>query len=110
MSDGSRRQLLSLDEITAAFNELVSDEDEWVNTFPELVLLGADAVGIPIIVPNTPFDEEGNPIFDFVEETSELIGLDLGLDEREDTDEILEKKDPEVKIQIKYKEKLAQIE
>ena len=74
------------------------------------MLLGADAVGVPIIVPNTPFDEEGNPIFDSVESAGELVGLDLGLDEREETDKIVEKKDPEVKIQIKYKEKLAQIE
>ena len=74
------------------------------------MLLGADAVGVPMIVPNTPFDEEGNPIFDFVESAGELVGLDLGLDEREETDKIVEKKDPEVKIQIKYKEKLAQIE
>ena len=90
LSDGSRRKLLSLDEISEAFKDLVEDDEEWKNNFGNIVLLGADAVGIPIVVPNTPFDDDGNPIFDFVEGAGELIGLDLGLDDREETDEIVE--------------------
>ena len=64
---------MSLDAIREAFVEFVSITDDFMG----VPLLGATAETIPLIVPNTPFDENGNPIFeDIVESVSDLLGLD----------------------------------
>jgi len=64
---------LSLDEIREAFVEFVSVTDDFMG----VPLLGATAETIPLIVPNTPFDDDGNPIFeDIVEVAANLLGLD----------------------------------
>ena len=64
---------MSLDAIREAFVEFVSVTDDFMG----VPLLGATAETIPLIVPNTPFDENGNPIFeDIVESVSDLLGLD----------------------------------
>ena len=64
---------MSLDAIREAFVEFVSVTDDFMG----VPLLGATAETIPLIVPNTPFDENGNPIFeDIVENVSNLLGLD----------------------------------
>ena len=105
LSTGQRRQLFNTDEIEAAFKEFVEETED----FMDVPLLGAVAQGVNLIVPRTPFDDNGNPIFEIIQSAGNALGLDdseLLIDE--ETENLEE--DPEVKIQIKYRERLAQIE
>lgn len=77
---------MSLDAIKEAFVSFVSVTDDFMG----VPLLGATAETIPLIVPNTPFDDNGNPIFeDIVESAIDLLGLD-DIDNTGSTDEEVE--------------------
>ena len=72
LSNGNRRRLLDLGEIDQAFRDFVSDTDDFMGA----PLLGAVAQGVNLIVPRTPFDDNGNPIFEVIQSAGEALGLD----------------------------------
>ena len=88
---------LDLEVVSETFSAVVTTMD----TFMGSPVLNAVATGVQLVTPNTEVDEDGNIVGADKFENVDLFGLD---NERE-----VEKKAPEIRVQVKYREKVAEI-
>ena len=88
---------LDLEVVTETFAAVVTTMDSFMGS----PVLNAVSTGIQLVTPNTELDEDGNIV------GAEAFNLDVfGLDSERKAEE----KPPEIRVQIKYKEKMASIQ